>query len=179
MLLSACGLVSASRLCLGLLLGGRQALASAGIWLGIEVIRLPGPASSQGPPFRLAAAMAPKRKLKRNVSKEHLPVEQREVTCIRGGVCKSWQVVEVLQHLDVDCVSICARQAWLHNLLAGQVHHSPFHAAIANFVTDCAEAARLIANPEPSPPEGAPAPSQGPLAESVGAGTKKGSGSHL
>jgi len=107
----------------------------------------------------MASAMGLKRKLKRNASKDHLPVEHKEVTCIRGGVCKQWQVVEITEKLGVDCVSISRKAPWLHNMLHGQLHNSKFHGAIANFVSDCAEKARQASDEAAC--EGGAAPSQG------------------
>ena len=82
--------------------------------------------------------MAPRRRqLRRNVSREALPVEVASVKCIRGGRRKRWMVLDTITHMGHECVCVSGRHPWLHMLLAGQVHRSPFHAAINNFVRDC------------------------------------------
>ena len=106
--------------------------------------------------------MPSKRKLRRQTSCDSVPVAVQSVTCIRGGVCKGWQVLQTEMHLDTECVRIGSRQAWLHVLLDGRNHESPFHGAIANFVSECVDAARLGG-------QGGPASSQAPL-QDVGQG---------
>ena len=110
--------------------------------------------------------MAPRRRqLRRNVSREALPVEVASVKCIRGGRRKRWMVLETITHMGHECVCVSGRHPWLHMLLAGQVHRSPFHAAINNFVRDCRAAARRQwrgnSSEALSEPAGTPASSQG------------------
>ena len=91
------------------------------------------------------AAMAPARhgrKLKRNASREAVPVTVGIVTCIRGGMRKHWIVLETRMHCGRECASIGSRQVWLHQLLAGTMHKSKYHHTIGNFVAECMEAAK-------------------------------------
>ena len=123
------------------------------------------------------AGMAPKRKLKRQVSKEVLPVAVKAVKCIRGGVCKRWQVVDLVTVMGHECVSVGSTQRWLHTLLAGQLHQSPFHGATNNFVTECAEAARTqqgVPHEPAASSQGTSAPCNGPVASSSGAAPSDG-----
>ena len=87
--------------------------------------------------------MAPRRRrLRRNASREALPVEVAAVKCVRGGKRKRWMVLDTVTHLGYECVCLSSRHPWLHLLLAGQLHRSAFHGAINNFVRDCRVAAR-------------------------------------
>ena len=78
-----------------------------------------------------------RRKLKRRLSRGSLPVEVKDVTCIKGGSCRMWQVVPVVEYLGERCVAIVSSHRWLHTLLMGQMHRSVYTGAIINFVDDC------------------------------------------
>ena len=102
-------------------------------------------------------AMPAKRKLKRHTSKEKekMPVITQKIKCIKGGVCKRWQVLDTEMHMGVECAKLGTRQPWLHILLAGRSHKSPFHGAITNFIADC-----VTARMHDEPVAGEPAPLQ-------------------
>ena len=78
-----------------------------------------------------------RRKLKRRLSRGSLPIEVKDVTCIKGGSCRMWQVVPVVEYLGERCVAIVSSHRWLHTLLMGQMHRSVYTGAIINFVDDC------------------------------------------
>ena len=92
---------------------------------------------------RLAATTPPathpaaRRKLKRRLSRGPLPIEVKDVTCIKGGSCRIWQVVPVAEYLGERCVAIVSSDPWLQTLLMGQMHKSVYTGAIINFVDDC------------------------------------------
>ena len=91
------------------------------------------------------------RKLKRNVSRETLPVTVKDVKCIRGGKRKRWCVLETEEHMGRECVRLGSTQKWLHLLLAGQEHNSQYNNAINNFISDCIDALKdRRANPAAS-----------------------------
>ena len=83
---------------------------------------------------------AKKRRLKRNVSREALPVKVESVMRIRGGVRKRWFVLDTVEAMGRECVSIGSIKPLLHTLLGGNMHMSKYYHAINNFVADCFDA---------------------------------------
>ena len=94
---------------------------------------------------------AKRRRLKRNVSRESLPVKVESIRCIRGGVRKEWLVLETNTVMGRECVSIGSTKQWLHILLSGQVHRSTYYHAINNFVAECFVAAKACKALQPVP----------------------------
>ena len=62
------------------------------------------------------------------------------ITCIRGGARKRWLVLDTVQAMGRECVSIGSTKPWLHTLLAGNMSMSNYYHAINNFVADCFDA---------------------------------------
>ena len=91
-----------------------------------------------------------RRQLKRNMTSNTTQVEVQLQKCIKGGKRKHWMVLNTVDFMDRECVSIKSTQAWLHMMLAGTFHKSTFHHAITNFVNECRDALqKLGAGPAP------------------------------
>lgn len=112
---------------------GRQALASSQVCRSLSLMV---PAAKRPP--------AAKRRLKRNVSRESMPVKVESVKCIRGGVRKRWIVLETKTVDGHECVSLGSTKHWLHILLSGQMYKSTYHHAINNFVAECFVAVKKV-----------------------------------
>ena len=91
-----------------------------------------------------------RRQLKRNMTSNTTQVEVQLQKFIKGGKRKHWMVLNTVDFMDRECVSIKSTQTWLHMMLAGTFHKSTFHHAITNFVNDCRDALqKLGAGPAP------------------------------
>ena len=108
--------------------------------LAPSLVHAPGRRTAPFCNMKINMALKTRRKLKRNVSRETIPVEVRSIKCVRGGMRKLWYVLETQSYLGRECIGIKRTAKWLHCLLNGQVHKSKFHNAISNLVSDCFEA---------------------------------------
>ena len=85
---------------------------------------------------------AKRRKMRRNASNPHQPVQIQQVTCIRGGARKDWLVLPLMTINGRQCAAFNPHKTWLHQLLNGGCGHradgiSPHVGAITNFFKEC------------------------------------------
>ena len=68
------------------------------------------------------------------------PVVVQKVHCVKGGLCKGWQHINVVRHMSRDCVALGTTKTWLQKMVSGR-RDATSAGTIANFIVDCRAAA--------------------------------------
>lgn len=89
------------------------------------------------------------RRLKRRASEATLPVETRQVMCIRGLSRRAWLVLPTEQLHGRACVALLSRMCWLHQLLGGSSGRKLYQQPVATFLRECVQAFRGGEGPPP------------------------------